>query len=98
MGRQGIAVRWALIGCRSFFALEASDSSSIPTSDSSSIPTKVTRANRPMCMCVGVALSPSSGFVRASSWGFSARTLHRIAKLVEVNRLVIERAWDEHFG
>lgn len=34
----------------------------------------------------------------ADSYGFDARTCNQLAKLVEANKAVIERAWDEHFG
>lgn len=34
----------------------------------------------------------------AGSHGFDARTLRELAKLVEANKALIERAWDEHFG
>jgi hypothetical protein len=33
----------------------------------------------------------------ASSWDFDAPTLRRVTKLVEANRALIERAWNEHF-
>ena len=34
----------------------------------------------------------------ADSRGFDARTLRRLAELVEANRDTIERAWHDHFG
>jgi len=34
----------------------------------------------------------------ADSSGFDARTLRELAQVVESNALLIERAWNEHFG
>ncbi len=34
----------------------------------------------------------------ADSYGMDARTLRELAKVVEDNRSMIERAWHEHFG
>lgn len=34
----------------------------------------------------------------ASNYGFDAPTLNELASVVEQNREVIERAWNEHFG
>jgi hypothetical protein len=34
----------------------------------------------------------------AESYGFDARTLRELAKLVAANKALIERAWNEHFG
>jgi Domain of unknown function (DUF4160) len=36
--------------------------------------------------------------VVAASYGFDARTLRELAKLVEDNVAVIERAWNEYFA
>jgi hypothetical protein len=34
----------------------------------------------------------------AYNHGYSGRTIHELASLVEANRHLIERNWDEHFG
>jgi len=34
----------------------------------------------------------------ASNDGFDAKTLRALAKMVEDNKLLIERAWNEHFS
>ncbi|PKP76158.1 MAG: hypothetical protein CVT81_16300 [Alphaproteobacteria bacterium HGW-Alphaproteobacteria-3] len=34
----------------------------------------------------------------ADSYGFDARTLRELAKVVEQNKELIERAWHEYFG